>query len=708
MLFKQYKTIWQYFSLSLLVCLPAFAQNNLEEVVVSASFRDSALHDTPASITIIGLKAIQERGAQHLDEVLGSVANVNFAGGASRSKFIQVRGIGDIEQFKDPKHYPSIGLMIDDLDMSNLGTAGTLFDIEQVEILKGPQGTRFGSAALGGMIKLKSTAPGDTLEGKIVTGISAYSGWELGTAIGGPLGDTLRGRLAVHRFKSDGYKDNTYLEKDDTSSFDEQVLRARLNWQATENSRFDLNIFDIDVDNGYDAFSLNNTRFKSQSDQPGKDRQDTLAIALSNHYQLNDQLLLETTFTTKDIELEYSFDEDWNNTQLCGVFVCPYGDFQSIDFYRRDRDEASLDIRLLSQKSLDGAGYWRWLLGFYHQQRQEKLQQGLASPFFSHYEIDRTAIYGQVEAQLHHRLVLSLGMRVESFEDDYRDNNPTRLNSDNNLWAGELSLNYELSDSSQIYATVSRGYKAGGVNTDANSNFPLLSPLFQDHIGSRLGFNEENLINWELGVKSLELGNGLSVNVALFYMNRSDAQLETWLYDSPSFSWVGYLGNADAITYGIELESSFQVNEALRLFANIGLLKTKLDTLTVFDLDLAQFKNLEDRSVARAPEYQYSIGGNIRLSQRLSLHISLEGRDDYYYAYYHQSKAESSNLLNASLSYTADNWQLTLWGRNLSNQDHKIHGLYFGADPRDGWSTNRSYVQYGEPRVWGLRVSYNF
>lgn len=693
---------------TLALAASAVADNGIEEVIVSASFRDTTVQEIPASITVINAETITRRGAQHLDDLLSGAANVNFAGGASRSKFVQIRGIGDIEQFKDPKHYPSVGLMIDDLDMSNLGTAATLFDIDQVEILRGPQGTRFGSAALGGMIKLKSALPEDKSGGRVVAGFSNYSGWELGAALGGPLADSLSGRIAIHQFKSNGYKENSFLNKDDTSNFDEQLVRARLHWNATDKAEFDFSILQIDTDNGYDAFSLDNTRLKTQSDQPGRDNQDSLAFSFTNRYQFTEQLTLKTTITGKDVELGYGFDEDWSNTQLCIEFSCPFGGFNSTDFYLRERDESSVDIRLLSDQTLEILGDWRWLVGIYHQQRDEDLVREYFGQFRSSYEIDRSAVYGQMEFQLQDNLTMSSGLRVESFEDGYRDSNSTRLDSDDSLWGGELSLNYWKNENTHWYVTVSRGHKAGGVNTEANSSFPLISPVYQNHVSQRLSFDEETLVNWEIGVKTVSLDGRLSINAALFYMDRSDAQLEAWLYDAPAFTWVGYLDNTDADTRGIEFESQFKVNDKMTLFANLGLLKSELDDMTVFDLDRASFKNISNRSVARAPEYQYAVGSDIKLSRSLSLHFALEGRDDHYFAYYHNQKASSSNLLNASLSYQHQNWQLTLWGRNLTDQNTEIHGLYFAADPRDGWTVNRTHKQYGEPITYGLGASYSF
>ena len=115
---------------------------DLPSMIVSADFRPNDAHDTPVSLTTIDKDTIDSRGAQHIEDVLNLAPNVNFSSGASRGQFFQIRGIGERSQFSAPLN-PSVGLLIDGIDFSRTGGAATLFDIESVEILRGPQGTKF-------------------------------------------------------------------------------------------------------------------------------------------------------------------------------------------------------------------------------------------------------------------------------------------------------------------------------------------------------------------------------------------------------------------------------------------------------------------------------------------------------------------------------------------------------------------------------------
>jgi len=130
----------------------------LGEITVTATWRETALRDVPASVTVLDRGALTDAGEQHFQDVLGLVPNLNWAGGSSRPRFFQLRGVGDLEQYQGAPN-PSIGFLIDDIDLSGVGMAATLFDVEQVEVLRGPQGTRYGANALGGLIKLKTRAP---------------------------------------------------------------------------------------------------------------------------------------------------------------------------------------------------------------------------------------------------------------------------------------------------------------------------------------------------------------------------------------------------------------------------------------------------------------------------------------------------------------------------------------------------------------------
>src|SRR5215470_7169409 len=132
----------------------------LEEVIVTATLRQQALVDTPVSITVLDQRTLQDAGRQHFEDVLSAVPNLNWAGGTSRPRFFQIRGIGEREQYEGAPN-PSVGFLIDDIDFSGIGMPATTFDVDRIEVLRGPQGMRYGANALAGLISVQSAQPQD-------------------------------------------------------------------------------------------------------------------------------------------------------------------------------------------------------------------------------------------------------------------------------------------------------------------------------------------------------------------------------------------------------------------------------------------------------------------------------------------------------------------------------------------------------------------
>ncbi len=677
----------------------------VEEIVVTAGFRDNDLMNTPASITVIDDATIEDRAAQHLQTVLNTAPNINYSSGGSRARFLQVRGVGDLEQFVDPKHYPSVGITVDDINLGGTANAGMLFDVDQVEILRGPQGTRFGGSALAGMVNIRTNKPTQSFESYITTGAGNYGSWNLGAVISGPLNDTVTGRLAIQQNNSDGYIDNVFLGSDDTNGYDETSVRAALHLDPSDTSAYSLTAFYFDGRNGYDAFSLDNTR-DTLADTPGHDNQESLALAGRGEWQLGESSSLQAVATWLESDLEYGFDEDWTFVGICDGTSCdPVFDFFSnTDNYLRDRDEVSLDIRLLGNGPGSATQY---VVGIYAQQRNEDLHREYYGDFFSLYEAERQAIYGQVETAVNERLQLTAGIRYERFDDNYEDTFGFRSSSDDTLQSGELTLAYQAAASTLLYATLSRGNKPGGVNTEASANLPFMQPVFQSFMQPRLTIDTETLLNRELGLKGAYLDNQLVLRAALFHMDRDDAQLESWMWDGVNFLWIGFLDNVDGSNWGAEIELRYQLSDQVELFGSLGRLETKIEQITTFDLDLDDFVTRNDIDQAKSPAWQFNLGTNLAFSDRFSARLEFEGRDDSRFGYYHGESIDNYVLMNASLRYRLGRTELQLWGRNLTDEDYAVHGLYFGNDPRKGW-VNESYYQYGEPRVFGISAKYSF
>ncbi|WP_162846036.1 TonB-dependent receptor [Seongchinamella sediminis] len=690
------------------------AAGELEEVIVTADFRASELMSSAASVSVLGELQIEERGARHLEDILSAAPNVSWSTGASRSRFVQIRGVGDLEQYAEPKYYPSVGVMVDDLELGSAANAGMLFDVSQVEVLRGPQGTRFGASAHAGMIKINSNAPTDEFEALLSGGVGNYGAYNYGAVISGPLGDTLSGRIALQQNEGDGYTENAYLDTDDSAGFDELTGRARLRWQPGANASYELALFRFDAENGYDAYSLDNDR-RTWSDQPGVDEQDTLALSARGEWQLGAGTTLQAVVSDLDADLLYSYDGDWISPPVCEINTCSFGFDTSREIFDRQRDQATLDLRLLGGAEAMAAGDWRYALGIYANQSGEQLDYAYPSAWYglyesaSDYDTDRYAVYGELEYAFSDRLNLTAGARLERFEDDYRDSNGVAHDNSEELYNGELSLQYHFSDDSFGYATLALASKPGGVNVAASSQYGFMSPAFQDFMQGKLRFHDEQLLNREIGVKSRQLDGRLQLRAALFYASRDNAQLENWMWDDSAGLWIGYLdSSSDADSYGLELESSFAVNDAIELFANIGWLETEVDTITTFDLDQWAFVSKSDREQSKSPRYQYNAGIRAVLPAGFSAMLELEGRDESYFGYYHDGQLEAYDLVNANLAWSNGSVSLNLWGRNLGDEDYATHGLYFGADPRDdfaAWS-NQTYYQFGAPRTYGLDISW--
>jgi outer membrane receptor protein involved in Fe transport len=230
----------------------AFAQSDsaeeIDEVVVTADYRQASINDISASITVLDNELIQRKGAKHLEDLLLDAANVNFSSGASRARFYQIRGIGERGQFSEPLN-PSVGVIIDGVDFSGIGNAATLYDVEQVEILMGPQGTRYGSNALAGLINLKTKAPTDEFVYGLQADIANYDGKGIAGYVSGPMSDNLLYRLSVQTLESDGFSDNQFLGQP-TNERKEATIRGKLSWAIRDDVSLDFNAAVIDLDIG--------------------------------------------------------------------------------------------------------------------------------------------------------------------------------------------------------------------------------------------------------------------------------------------------------------------------------------------------------------------------------------------------------------------------------------------------------------------------
>ena len=693
--------------LSATLAAPAIANEApMEEIVVTADFRQTDVQSIPEAVSVLGSARIEERSAEHLESLLALAPNVNFSSGASRGRFFQIRGIGERSQFVDPVN-PSVGLRIDGIDMTGLGGAASLFDVQQVEVLRGPQGTRFGANALAGMINIESNAPTDHTEGYVATKLAQYNTQAQGGVISGALSDNARGRIAVQRSVSDGYMENVHLDRKDTNNLDETVARARLDFEPNADDSLSLTLLHIKTDNGYDAFSLDNTR-DTYSNKPGSDKQDTTAASLQWEARVSSALTLQLLASGSQSNTDYGYDEDWafgeydssGNCATPGTCLAAANGYSSTDQYQRNLNRSELDVRFLSGDDGLLFGHTSWVAGVYLMQSDEDLERIHSSPkknLSSEMSTRSSALYTETTTAVSEQMRVITGLRHELWRTDYDDNNDIDSRHTERLWGGKLTLEYLVNDQHLAYGSAARGYKAGGVNTD-----PDISEANRT-------FDTEFNNAFEAGLKSSLLDDQLNTRLAVFYIKRKDQQVKSSYAiqaQDNSITFQDYLANAaEGQNYGVELESDWQLTEQLNWQLSYGYLITEF-----LDYDYRTEKgefSKNGRAQAHAPQYSLATGVSYDFDNGLAISVQSEAKDEFYFSDSHDEQSRAYVLWHARLSYDAERWQGAIFGRNLTDVDQEVRGFHFGNDPRDGYS-NKRWVQYGEPRLIGVEGKFFF
>jgi iron complex outermembrane receptor protein len=687
-MFKSRYNSYYTILIPILSVMPGFAvaaEKTIEEILVSADFRSRSDLDTATSVTVMTEEAIKSRAAQHFEELANAIPNVNYASGSNRARFFQIRGIGERSQFVAPVN-PSVGFLVDNVDFSGAATIATMLDVEQVEVLRGPQGTRYGANALAGLINVKTYDPQDQFAAGLKLGTAQYNTETIAAMVTGPLTDSVSARLALGSHQSDGYYENAFLGTKRNNAQDELSIRGKLRAEMSDSWKVDLSLSHVDIDNGYDAFTLDNSR-TTLSDEPGRDKQASVALAIDSSWEL-DSFDLKLILGIADSDMEYSYDEDWT---FAGIH--PDG-YMSTDSYIRGRETQSLELRFISNDSSrlfnDST---QWLFGLYTLSSDESLKREYtyaSADFFSDYGFDTTAVFFQLDTQFTEKLTLETGFRVERRDTIYSDSEQLVFSPAETLWGGRIAAKYSINTETMAYASVARGYKAGGFNTDGTLDADLRE------------FGEEFLIEYELGVKSRLLENKLHLKAALFHDDRNEQQVKSStgrIRENGSTEFIDFIGNAaEGTNNGVEFEAVWYPTESLSLTANFGLLDATFDAFIN-----SENQDLSGRDQAHAPGYMAHLAANYNIGA-WSVSVSLDAKDNFYFSDSHDVQSEPYELLNTNLSYLGENWSLSLWGRNLTNEDYAVRGFFFGEfgnDPRKGYAPE-PYFQFGEPRVIGI------
>ena len=695
-----YKTL---FTLSLLASsVAAYAQqtnvsntsdstpSDIERVIVSGDFRQTTLDQLSASATILDQERLRSRQPSHIDSVLNSIPNVNFAAGASRGRFVQIRGIGERSQFAEPIN-PSVSFIVDEFDFSGLAAAGLIFDTKQLEVYRGPQATLYGTGALAGAVKLSSNDVGSDAPDYVEARIGNKESYRIEGATGDDINTDWGYRVALVHNRSDGFVENTFLNRSDTAKIDETALRFAVEGSVDERTTLALTYRWYDIDNGYDAFSLDNDN-KTLSDEPGFDEHQTHAVsARSTTNTAAGDFILIATHASHNIA--YGYDEDWTFTGFH-----PWG-YKSFDAYYRDVETQTGEMRFVSSDSAAlFDGMTDWTIGLFYKSTEEKLLRQytyLDSDFASEYTPTTTAIYAQTESRLNENLVLVAGLRVENYDFDYADNNQLTRAFDTTMVGGKVALQYTQGDHF-YYGSISRGYKGAGFNPDSRVN------------DNQRFFDEEYNWNYEVGVKGPLLTPDLIARAAIFYMDRKDTQVSDFdviTRDDGTAGFVDIIDNADLGTNkGAELELSWIASDAWQLDASVGYLSATFEGYT-----LADGTEVSEQRQAQSPKWTANLYSEYALTDNMLWRVDVDYKSEYRFSDGHDVTSPSTTLVNSEIVVLHGDWQTSLWVQNAFDREYYTRGFGgFSNDPRDEYAFDEPYYQIGNGRQFGVTVKYAF
>ena len=682
-----------------------------KEIIVRAGLSDESLQKVASSVTVITGDHIRETGADHFQSLTEQIPNLNWAGGTSRPRYFQIRGIGERSHYfgEGPPNF-SVGFVLDDMDLSGLGMVGLLYDIDQIEIFKGPQSSVYGPNAMAGLISLKSTDPTDHFEMRTSTSFGSDNHYGGSSVMNVHFMKNMKLRLGGVNNYSDGFRENVTQSVTHTNKREESFSRMKLSYDPNNQLSILATLIYTKLENGYDAWAPdNNTDFKTYSNDKGEDSQRTYGYSLRANFEASENLSITSITSFTETDLVHAYDGDWADSTYWhdNHDFDPAVEGWAYEFYdknERNRANLSQEIRL-SMGSIILGGYFKHLI----EQDEAKgyLFGGVATDAISHYDFQATAGYAQYGLDLTSSLKLKANVRFENNSIIYDGSSqgfndywekiflpPIHFNIDHSMLGYRAALHYLKDEYTSFYGSVSQGYKSGGVNQQ-----PYLSDISRP-------YEPEFIQNFEIGLKHAT--DKYRTQLSVFYGQRKDQQVSvsSQQVEGDPNSFLYYTGNAGSGTIqGFEWENMLNVSSNLSMDASLGYLKTWVDKFIYFASEGMETSG-GDREAAMSPVITGSLRLNYSNDSGIFGSVRSSYKSGYFYSDSHNEKAEPYTLTNLALGKSFGKTTTTIWIRNAFDERFTTRGFYFGLIPPD--YPDQLWKSYGDPRQIGVSMDYKF
>jgi len=710
----------------------------LEEIIVTAQKRAQSLQEVPVAVTAISGDDINDAGITGLADISRQTPGFSMTQFNLAEPQMFIRGIGSTQDSAGSD--APVAMFIDEVYIGRAGGASMeLYDIERIEVLRGPQGTLFGKNVVGGAISVHSAKPSDELMAKLGGTLGSDGLTSIKGLVNGALSDSVAGKFAFSKKDTDGYAQNITTGQS-THDVDNISTRGQLFIQASDT-------LDITLAADYSKDNNNgNCRVVGSLDLDSRPLVPLYQAAVN-------------ATTGGDIRECASDAVSYQERDVSGVLAklewdLPLGQLTSISAYRQSdyrwlddlgglpaavlplvvQDAAQEKAEQISQEirfTSDLDGSVQFLAGYFHMretvERGERFysQVGSLDPtspygpngplgaavyvggdveFLQDVESTSHAFFGQADFELTEDLSVTLGARwsydkkraIQTAIDHEGLGHagvPLNLNAPYHGEASEdweaftpsFSVNYHINDDSFVYLTLAEGYKSGAFPGQSTNLEFALTPLAP-----------EQATNLEVGAKTEWFDQRLRLNISAYKMDYKDLQV----FSLRGFNLIS--DNAEATSQGLDVEFVAALTENLQISGSWSYLDAEYDQY---------FSGEEDYSGNQLPNAP-SHSRNIALSYLQPLETG--GEVEFALSYDYKSsfffdpdnsilrKEDPVELFNGSVTWqSADqDWQVTAWGRNLGNEEYRAHSVVSGfAGTVD---------LYAPPRTYGLTVEHNF
>ena len=683
-------------ALSTAVAQPSAAQDAVEaidEIIVTSRYRAEKLSDVPDSITPFGLDEIERYRIERINRVASLTPNLRFSD--DQEVGVSTLVIRCVRQNRGTGQ-PPVSFRVDGISATNnLLTTQELFDIESIDVLRGPQGALYGRNAIGGAVLVATRQPTTTPEFGIRLGAAEGQDYTIAGSASGPLaGENVLGRFSFRVQDREGQLRNAYLDNQFVDYKESSAFRGKLLFTPSDKLTIDLRGQYLDQDGGsgyfmpgsdfylplpppFDPIIVDVPEYEIQSNKIGESFVESSEVSAKIDYDLGWGTLTSITSYT---DVDSGNDQDLDQTYV-----------EAIDIIVIDNSKTfAQELRLVS----DDDRALRWVAGmsYFSQDRFRSLGTTflgtVVPPAAQDLKLENFAVFGNLSYDISDALELTLALRWD--EETPEDQTQGRSETFSELQP-KLSLAYRFTEGLLGYVTVGKGFRAGGFNNLApGSNF-------------QPGFDKESLVSYETGLKTSFSDGRVRAGMSLFFIDYTDQQY--FLFDQ-----TGTQANINvpkSEIAGGEIEITAQATDSLLLNFALGFTDSEIVEYEDIQGVLVPASEIVGKKVPGAPV----LSANVALQHTASLNDSLdlisrvdfEHRGKTYWTLDNLDTQESYNLVNLSLTLESERWATRLYVDNVFDESYIewFFGARFIGLPADiAWPS--------KPRQTGLEVSFGF